>query len=87
MHLPPQARAPTGATLVTTLKYNHRENPVQRRTETTKPLLITEKRRRPAQRAGTESLLIMNVVTKKFIAVSLLAGSPQYTLVSGPHGR
>lgn len=40
-------RAPTGAPLVTTLKYNHRKNPALRRTEVTKPLPHNWKAARP----------------------------------------
>nr|AXY98454.1 hypothetical protein MH257753_0143 [Salmonella enterica subsp. enterica serovar Typhimurium]AXY98935.1 hypothetical protein pST1007-1B_LOC0166 [Salmonella enterica subsp. enterica serovar Typhimurium]AXY99082.1 hypothetical protein pST1007-1C_LOC0154 [Salmonella enterica subsp. enterica serovar Typhimurium]AXY99212.1 hypothetical protein pST1007-1D0137 [Salmonella enterica subsp. enterica serovar Typhimurium] len=65
MHLPPQAAGPDQSYF----SYNTQteppgKTPVPRRTEATKPSFITEKRRRPAQRAGTTSLLIMNVVTK-----------------------
>ncbi len=74
MHLPPQAAGPDGATLVTTLRYNHQKNPGPAQTETTKPLLITKKRPRPGPKAGTESLLIMNVVTRNLRCCQLLAG-------------
>ena len=64
MHLPPQAAGPDPSHF----SYNTQIQPpekIQSRAEL-KPqntLLITEKRGRPARRAGTTSLLIMNVVT------------------------
>ena len=79
-------RAPTGATLVTTLKYNHRKNPDQRRTETTKPLLITEKRPRPGPKGRNRVAFNYECCNYIVIAASLLAGRTEYTLVSGPDG-
>lgn len=40
----------------------------------------------PAQRAGTESLLMMDDVTRFSVAVSILAVEIVNTLVSGPSG-
>ncbi len=79
-------RALTRDTLVTTHKSNLQKTPVQRRTEATKPLLITEKRRRPRPKGGNNIAFNYECCNYIVIAVSLLAGSPQYTLVSGPHG-
>lgn len=64
MHLPPQAAGPDQSHF----SYNTQIQPpekTQSRAELKpqSPSLITEKRRRPARRAGTTSLLIMNVVT------------------------
>ena len=55
--------------------------------KTTKPTPRTEKRFAPARRAGNNIAFNYECCNYIFIAVSLLAGSPQYTLVSGPDGR
>ncbi len=64
MHLPPQAAGPDQSHF----SYNTQKQPPEKPRTSAElkpqsPSLITEKRRRPARRAGTESLLIMNVVT------------------------
>lgn len=87
MHLPPQAAGPDRSHFsYNTQTQPPEKTPVPRRTETTKPLLITEKRPRPARRAGTESLLIMNVVTTLSSLSIFWLEDLKYTLVSGPNG-
>ena len=67
MHLPPQAAGPDQSHF----SYNTQKQPPEKprcraELKPQSPSLTTEKRRRPARRAGTTSLLIMNVVTKYF---------------------
>ena len=50
------------------------------------PSLITEKRPRPGPKGRNRVAFNYECCNYIFIAVSLLAGSSQYTLVSGPHG-
>lgn len=64
MHLPPQAAGPDRSHFSYNTQIQPPEKPQFRaELKPQSPSLITEKRGRPAQRAGTESLLIMNVVT------------------------
>ncbi|EDG9830367.1 hypothetical protein CA693_22855 [Salmonella enterica subsp. enterica serovar Heidelberg] len=50
------------------------------------PPLITEKRGRPRPKGGNNIAFNYECCNYIVIAASLLAGSPQYTLVSGPYG-
>lgn len=50
------------------------------------PSLITEKRGRPRPEGGNNIAFNYECCNYIIIAASLLAGSPQYTLVSGPDG-
>lgn len=50
------------------------------------PPLITEKRGRPRPKGGNNIAFNYECCNYIIIAASLLAGSPQYTLVSGPNG-
>lgn len=80
-------RAPTGATLVTTHKNNLQKNPgSSAEPKPQSPSLITEKRPRPGPKGRNRVAFNYECCNYIFIAVSLLAGSSQYTLVSGPHG-
>jgi len=73
------------ATIVTTSKmFALRLRPYISETSQPSPPLISEAA--PAQRAGTTSLLMMDVVTSRFIADRNVAVASAYTPVSGPHG-
>ncbi|GAB0595468.1 hypothetical protein DZ11F43_44380 [Escherichia coli] len=50
------------------------------------PSLITEKRGRPRPKGGNNIAFNYECCNYIIIAASLLAESPQYTLVSGPDG-
>ena len=87
MHLPPQAAGPCRSHFsYNTQTESPRKTPVPHRTETTKPLLITEKRGRPRPKGGNNIAFNYECCNYIIIAVSLLAGCSQYTLVSGPDG-
>ncbi|TGD51749.1 hypothetical protein DXT69_21060 [Escherichia coli] len=87
MHLPPQAAGPDRSHF----SYNTQIQPPgkpQSRAELKpqSPSLITEKRRRPGPKGRNRVAFNYECCNYIIIAVSLLAGSSQYTLVSGPHG-
>ncbi|EED6476766.1 hypothetical protein AAL37_22860 [Salmonella enterica subsp. enterica serovar Typhimurium] len=87
MHLPPQAAGPDRSHF----SYNTQKQPPEKpRTsaelEPQSPSLITEKRPRPGPKGRNRVAFNYECCNYFIIAVSLLAGSPQYTLVSGPHG-
>ncbi len=88
MHLPPQAAGPDRSQFSYNMqKQPPGKTPVQRRTETTKPPpLITEKRGRPRPKGGNNIAFNYECCNYIIIAVSLLAGRTEYTLVSGPDG-
>ena len=86
MHLPPQAAGPNQSRI----NYNIRNQPqkTQARAEPKpqSPSLITEKRRRPRPKGGNNIAFNYECCNYILIAASLLAGSIEYTLVSGPDG-
>ncbi|MBK2771887.1 hypothetical protein FKK88_24260 [Escherichia coli] len=87
MHLPPQAAGPDRSHF----SYNTQiQAPGKPRSSAEpkpqSPSLITEKRPRPGPKGRNRVAFNYECCNYIFIAVSLLAGSSQYTLVSGPHG-
>lgn len=87
MHLPPQAAGPDRSRFSYNIQIQAPEKPRPgAELKPQSPSSQLKSAAAPALRAGTESLLIMNVVTNIPAAVTLLAGRIEYTLVSGPHG-
>ena len=87
MHLPPQAAGPDRSHF----SYNTQKQPPEKPRSSAEPKpqspsLITEKRPRPGPKGRNRVAFNYECCNYIFIAVSLLAGSSQYTLVSGPHG-
>ncbi|KAA0604091.1 hypothetical protein E2K70_21305 [Escherichia coli] len=88
MHLPPQASGPNRSHF----SYNTQIQPPGKPRSSTEPKpqspppLITEKRGRPRPKGGNNIAFNYECCNYIVIAASLLAGSPQYTLVSGPYG-
>ncbi|RZA90086.1 hypothetical protein EVY14_13740 [Escherichia coli] len=87
MHLPPQAAGPDRSHF----SYNTQIQPPKKTRSRAElkpqsPSLITEKRPRPGPKGRNRVAFNYECCNYIFIAVSLLAGSSQYTLVSGPHG-
>ncbi|EEW8309014.1 hypothetical protein D4692_22990 [Escherichia coli] len=87
MHLPPQAAGPDRSHF----SYNTQKQPPEkpRSRAELKPQshsLITEKRPRPGPKGRNRVAFNYECCNYIIIAVSLLAGSTQYTLVSGPDG-
>ena len=87
MHLPPQAAGPNRSHF----SYNTQRQPPEKprsgaELKPQSPSLITEKRRRPRPKGGNNIAFNYECCNYIVIAASLLAGSPQYTLVSGPYG-
>ncbi len=87
MHLPPQAAGPDRSHF----SYNTQIQPPGKPRSSAEPKpqspsLITEKRPRPGPKGRNRVAFNYECCNYIFIAVSLLAGSSQYTLVSGPHG-
>ncbi len=87
MHLPPQAAGPNRSHF----SYNTQTQPPEKplscaELKPQSPSLITEKHRRPGPKGRNRVAFNYECCNYIVIAVSLLAGSPQYTLVSGPDG-
>ena len=87
MHLPPQAAGPHRSHF----SYNTQKQPPEKPRSSAEPKaqspsLITEKRRRPRPKGGKNIAFNYECCNYIIIAASPLAGSPQYTLVSGPDG-
>ncbi|HHZ5487311.1 TPA: hypothetical protein ACWJ7Z_004323, partial [Escherichia coli] len=85
MHLPPQAAGPDRSHF----SYNTQKQPPEKPRSSAEPKpqspsLITEKRPRPGPKGRNRVAFNYECCNYIFIAVSLLAGSSQYTLVSGP---
>ena len=87
MHLPPQAAGPDRSQFSYNMQKQTPEKPRSRaELKPQSPSLITEKRGRPRPKGGNNIAFNYECCNYIIIAVSLLAGSSQYTLVSGPHG-
>ena len=87
MHLPPQAAGPDRSQF----SYNMQKQPPEKPRSSAElkpqsPSLITEKRGRPRPKGGNNIAFNYECCNYIVIAASLLAGSTQYTLVSGPDG-
>ncbi len=87
MHLPPQAAGPDRSHF----SYNTQIQPPRKPRSNAEPKpqspsLITEKRGRPRPKGGNNIAFNYECCNYIIIAASLLAESPQYTLVSGPDG-
>ena len=87
MHLPPQAAGPDRSQF----SYNMQKQPPEKPRSSAElkpqsPPLITEKRGRPRPKGGNNIAFNYECCNYIVIAVSLLAGRTEYTLVSGPHG-
>ena len=87
MHLPPQAAGPD----LSHFSYNTQMQPPGKprssaEPKSQSPSLITEKRPRPGPKGRNRVAFNYECCNYIFIAVSLLAGSIEYTLVSGPDG-
>lgn len=78
------ARAPNLTVLKPQQKNIRNKNTTQ--TQHRAPPLITEKRGRPRPKGGNNIAFNYECCNYIVITASLLAGSPQYTLVSGPDG-
>lgn len=87
MHLPPQAAGPDRSQFSYNMQKQTPEKPRSRaELKPQSPSLITEKRGRPRPKGGNNIAFNYECCNYIIIAVSLLAGSSQYTLVSGPDG-
>lgn len=87
MHLPPQAAGLDRSHFSYNTQKQHPEKPrSSAEPKPQSPSLITEKRPRPGPKGRNRVAFNYECCNYIFIAVSLLAGSSQYTLVSGPHG-
>ncbi len=87
MHLPPQAAGPDR----NLFSYNTQRQPPEKplscaELKPQNPTLITEKRRRPRPKGGNNIAFNYECCNYITIAASLLAGSIENTLVSGPDG-
>lgn len=87
MHLPPQAAGPDRSRFSYNMQTQTPEKPQLRaELKPQSPSPITEKRGRPRPKGGNNIAFNYECCNYIFIAVSLLAGCSQYTLVSGPDG-
>ncbi|EFN8236858.1 hypothetical protein EB634_22500 [Escherichia coli] len=87
MHLPPQAAGPNRSHFSYNTQRQPPEKPRSRaELKPQSPSLITEKRGRPRPKGGNNIAFNYECCNYIIIAVSLLAGSIEYTLVSGPDG-
>lgn len=87
MHLPPQAAGPDRSQFSYNMQKQTPEKPRSRaELKPQSPSLITEKRGRPRPKGGNNIAFNYECCNYILIAASLLAGSSQYTLVSGPYG-
>lgn len=87
MHLPPQAAGPDRSRFSYNMQTQTPEKPQFRaELKPQSPSPITEKRPRPGPKDRNRVAFNYGCCNYIIIAVSVLAGSPQYTLVSGPDG-
>ncbi|EFO2507357.1 hypothetical protein B6Q59_26550 [Escherichia coli] len=87
MHLPPQAAGPDRSRFSYNMQTQTPEKPQFRaELKPQSPSPITEKRPRPGPKGRNRVAFNYGCCNYIIIAVSVLAGSPQYTLVSGPDG-
>lgn len=87
MHLPPQAAGPDRSHFSYKTQRQPPEKPRSRaELKPQSPSLITKKQGRPRPKGGNNIAFNYECCNYIIIAASLLAESPQYTLVSGPDG-